>query len=346
MARQRGNSVLADVRIGKDRHRLSFSTMAEAEAWESQMRLAHEQGRPLPLHVGGLAPIGRRGLTIGELRKDTVENVWAGTKGEITAARNSQAAVDFFGPDCPVARIDGDEIDRWVRALKAAGNSGGTINRKLAALTKMLRRAVKRGHLASMPDVERQKESEGRIRWLTEEEEQRILATLRVWGKLDEAALVEFLIDTGARRGEAFALKWDDVNSANRMVTFWETKGGKPRSIPLTRRAWNALLDVRARHRDSAGPWRGLSGDSLRHTWDKLVQHLKLDDVVVHTLRHTCCSRLVQGGMDLRRVQVWMGHSTISTTMRYAHLAPQHLADLAALLEKPDNVVPLERKAG
>lgn len=344
MARRRGNQFIGDVRLGTERHRLAFPTMAEAEAWEGQMKVAHERGLPLPIHR---APAGRRSLTLKDLRRDTIDNVWAGSKGEITAARNSQAAVDFFGPDCPVSRIDGAEIDRWVRSLRAAGNSGGTINRKLAALTKMLRRAHKRGFLAALPDVQRQREAEGRIRWLTEDEEKRILATLRVWGKLDEACLVEFLLDTGARRGEAFALKWEDINWAHRIVTFWQTKGGKPRSIPLTARAVSALQELKARAKPS-NPWVwSVSGNSLRHTWDRVTGHLKLADVVIHTLRHTCCSRLVQGGMDLRRVQVWMGHSTIATTMRYAHLAPEHLADLRSVLEKPtSNVVPLERKAG
>ena len=52
-----------------------------------------------------------------------------------------------------------------------------------------------------------------------------------------------------------------------------------------------------------------------------------------HVLRHTCASRLVQGGIDIRRVQTWLGHQTLQMTMRYAHLASQDLDSCVPVLE-------------
>ena len=46
-----------------------------------------------------------------------------------------------------------------------------------------------------------------------------------------------------------------------------------------------------------------------------------------HILRHTCASRLVRGGVDIRRVQMWLGHQTLQMTMRYAHLSPQAMLE-------------------
>jgi site-specific recombinase XerD len=58
------------------------------------------------------------------------------------------------------------------------------------------------------------------------------------------------------------------------------------------------------------------------------------EDVVPHILRHTCASRLVRGGIDLRRVQMWLGHQTLEMTMRYAHLASHDLDMCVPVLER------------
>lgn len=52
-----------------------------------------------------------------------------------------------------------------------------------------------------------------------------------------------------------------------------------------------------------------------------------------HILRHTCAARLVRGGIDIRRVQMWLGHQTLSMTMRYAHLAVNDLDGCVTVLE-------------
>lgn len=67
--------------------------------------------------------------------------------------------------------------------------------------------------------------------------------------------------------------------------------------------------------------------------WDAMQEALGLEDVTPHTLRHTCCTRLVLGGVDVKRVMEWMGHSTILTTMRYMQIRPDALADVLHVLE-------------
>jgi integrase len=71
--------------------------------------------------------------------------------------------------------------------------------------------------------------------------------------------------------------------------------------------------------------------------WDRLRSHLNLDhdkQFVVHALRHTCASRLIQRGVPLAVVQKWMGHKAIQTTLRYAHLAPDSLRVAMEALEQ------------
>tara|TARA_B100002051_G_C16305114_1_gene424807 strand:- start:134 stop:418 length:285 start_codon:yes stop_codon:yes gene_type:complete len=71
-----------------------------------------------------------------------------------------------------------------------------------------------------------------------------------------------------------------------------------------------------------------------RDRWDRLRIILKLDDAPWHTLRHTTASRLVQKGVQLVVVKEIMGHKSIATTMRYAHLQPANLVDAICALEK------------
>lgn len=57
---------------------------------------------------------------------------------------------------------------------------------------------------------------------------------------------------------------------------------------------------------------------------------------VPYALRHTCCSRLVQRGVNLRVVQEWMGHKTITVTLRYAHLCPTNLLNAVNVLNSAE----------
>jgi len=70
--------------------------------------------------------------------------------------------------------------------------------------------------------------------------------------------------------------------------------------------------------------------------WDRLRTHLNYShdkQFVVHSLRHTCASRLIQRGVPLAVVQKWMGHRAIQTTLRYAHLAPDNFKVALEALE-------------
>jgi hypothetical protein len=86
------------------------------------------------------------------------------------------------------------------------------------------------------------------------------------------------------------------------------------------------------------GPFTKLTQAQYRAIWNEAKAEVGLgadEQVVPHILRHTCASRLVQGGIDIRRVQMWLGHPTLSMTMRYAHLATNDLDGCVVVLEKP-----------
>jgi len=221
-------------------------------------------------------------------------------------------------------------VDDLIGALRNRGNSNATINRKMAALSKLLRKACKMGEVHNLPEFRRQKERAGRIRFLEPEEEARLFAAIA-----DKSAhyanLCVFLVDTGARIGEATRLRWGDI--VNGRATFWITKSGRSRSVPLTKRAKEA---VDAEDRRRSGPFSDIDQPQFRAAWNKSKHEIGLGDdadVVPHVLRHTCASRLVRGGVDMRRIQTWLGHQTLAMTMRYAHLSPYDLDMCVPVLE-------------
>lgn len=228
--------------------------------------------------------------------------------------------------------FDQSTLDDLIGTLRQRGNSNATINRKMAALSKLLRKAHKMGDIHSLPEFRRQKERAGRIRFLERDEEARLFAAVRSRSE-DAWRLSVFLVDTGCRLGEALGLIWNDVHEGR--VSFWITKSGRSRTVPLTQRALDTVR-VQFEGGRPKGPFSMLKQPSYRAIWNEAKAEVGLggdDQVVPHILRHTCASRLVQGGIDIRRVQMWLGHQTLQMTMRYAHLATHDLDGCVTVLE-------------
>lgn len=221
-------------------------------------------------------------------------------------------------------------LDRIIGSLRERNNSNATINRKMAALSKLLRKAYKMGDIFSLPEFIRQKERAGRIRFLELEEEARLFAAIKARCE-NSYRLAVFLVDTGCRLGEAIGLTWNDLHDPR--VTFWLTKSNRSRTVPLTKRARKTCKIPVERHK---GPFSMLTQVEFRAVWNDAKYEVGLGtdtQVVPHILRHTCASRLVRGGIDIRRVQMWLGHQTLQMTMRYAHLATNDLDSCVKVLE-------------
>jgi integrase len=228
-------------------------------------------------------------------------------------------------------------VERWRTVRLSEGRAPKTVDRDLAPLRAALNRAVKWDIIETNP-LERleplQAPSNAVVRYLAVDEEQRLYTALQrsePWLR----TLVPVLLNTGLRRGEALALRWGDVDLAQRRLTVRAStaKTGTARHIPLNQTAYQALTAQRG----DAEPLPGVlvwGQREFRRSWASLLRRAKVENFRVHDCRHHFASRLVQAGVGLNEVRELLGHSDLRMTLRYAHLAPENLADAVNRIQK------------
>lgn len=347
MASKRGKRWLARVRVGGGQRLCpSFPTKQEAEEWEDAARRAVADGRPAPEPKTrkGEGRQGPRSLaSLGALFDHVCRTEWDHLRSSETATKNGRDVVDYFGRNREVDTIGSQDIAEMKAHFASSGLAPATVNRKAAALSRMLHVAVDAGIIPKVPKTKWMPEQKTKFRYLDQTEEEVVLAYWRAVENDDMRDLCVLLIDTGARCfSEMLPVSWDAFGPKFSSVTFWHTKTNQPRSVPLTARCRSILETRKKLHPKSKGPFTGVShggrtGDltknSLRHQWDEMREVTGMKDVTPHTLRHTCCTRLILGGVDVKRVMTWMGHTSISTTMRYMQIKPTALEDVLHVLE-------------
>lgn len=332
--RHRGTKFQVDVSHAGARRTATCDTLEEATTAQARLKLELLEGAS-----AGTAPSVSGKATVWRLEsayRRTWETRWRDSKSARTVERLGKAAMTYFGRDLPLDKITTDEIDKWVGTLEEAGSSNATINRKLACLSRMMRTAHERGGLAALPHFPRKRESQGRLRWLSEAEEEKLLTATRHLGSGWAADVWIVLVDTGLRVGELLALEARDVDLKRKTLTVWVNKTDNPRTIPTTVRVRAILKPLVEKAPSPTGKLFDYGYGTLRQVWDRVRGHLGMTDdpqFIMHTLRHTCASRLAQKGVPLQVIKEWMGHKSLQVTLRYAHLAPKNLLDAVGVLE-------------
>jgi len=280
---------------------------------------------------------GSKVVTLKEAKDLAHRLVWKGSHGERTTMINAEDVCNILGKDRPVDSIDTEDVDEMVFKLEDRGLSLSTINKKISALSTILRVCMERGYIEKKPKLTFRKVVNGRIRWVTEKEEETILYLCEQWGLSDVADLIKVAIDTGMRKGELLRMEVRDYNPHTRMITAWFTKNNEQRSIPATKRVHEVLVRRSQDCLPTAVIFGGIDEWRLRNVWDRIRRHMKLTDdkeFVFHTLRHTCASRMAMEGVPLVMIQKFMGHKTIQMTLRYSHLSPDSLNAARDALEQ------------
>jgi integrase len=143
------------------------------------------------------------------------------------------------------------------------------------------------------------------------------------------AAMWQLFVNTGMRRMEGLQLQWPHVMAKSVRILSTEdarTKSAKWREVPLTDAGVAALKELKAINKGDYVLPR-MQPSSLSRAYIRTARRAGLRGSI-HWLRHTFISHLVMAGRPLRTVQVLAGHSTIAVTEKYAHLAPDYMADV------------------
>ena len=138
------------------------------------------------------------------------------------------------------------------------------------------------------------------------------------------SAIVGLLITTGARKSELLKAKWSDIDLVKRTWTMNMTKNGRGRHVPLSQAAMD-IIGKLPKYPDC--PWllanerTMLPFTDIKRSFMQARKLAGLDDVCLHSLRHSYASALVGSGVDLYTVGKLLGHVNVASTARYAHLA-------------------------
>ena len=296
-----------------ERYRHRWNTLAEAKKDEQRVIRAWDSGEGLLQASEGHT--GAYSLSdVVPLAKD---KLWRKLASETENWAKLDLMVTEMGPKTLMDSISTHTIDKLITKL-SKGREDGTVNRYLSALRTFLVWAKGRGYRTlPVEDIEFswRKESQGRIRWITPDEEKQLEALLpaNTW------KLVRCAIKLGCRRSEMLNAEVGQING-NRFH-IWETKTDSPRTIPMDPQTTQDMLDL-------TGGGQMPTLNQLRRHWAKARKEMGLDhddEFVFHTTRHTCATRLVDASINVFVIKEWMGHKRIETTMRYAHVRPENL---------------------
>jgi integrase len=226
------------------------------------------------------------------------------------------------------------DVDRWLSAHTKW--SPATANRYKSVLSRALQLALESGHVERNVArlVTTRREDNKRVRYLLPDEETKLRAVMSP----ELTDMVEFALHSGARKGEEFKLTWDDVDFDRRKVTFTRTKTGGDREVPMTKtceRLLRRLYENRTGSHDRvfSSTVRDAPIKNPRQAFETALRRAGIKNFRYHDLRHTFASRLVMRGVGLYEVSKLLGHGSVVTTQRYAHLAPEHLAGAVDVLD-------------
>lgn len=327
---------------------------------------AHAHGEPLAVTQG------RKTLGISTLDSFLTDHYESWAKAHQQDALNSLRAIrNSFAGLLPLRldEIDARRVELLRAAWLTAGLAPSTANRNLNRLGGVMSRAVEWGLLENHPlaKVKRLKvDSRSRVRYLSpgEEEalrtamddrEERIRAERDSANKWREARKEEKMIDlralsyadhlkplvilsicTGMRKGEVFNLTWADIDFETKNITVEgsTSKSGQTRHIPMHKE----VSDMLAKWKKQVSSDLVFPGkedrrlDNVNKSWAGLLKLAKIESFRWHDLRHTFASKLVMRNISLNTVRELLGHSDITMTLRYAHLASENKAAAIASL--------------
>jgi integrase len=335
-----------------------YYTRRTAEAW---LRDVLDDARR-----GPLAGMPRSGATFADAAAEWLRFVEQDRERKPSTLRDYRAAVQSrllpaFGP-MAIEEITTERVEQWRASLGDLSNRSK--NKLLIILHGIFRRAQTVFGLAVNPLARVEKHPQSRSGDVEVFSPEEVWALVRAAASERDGTLFLTGAFTGLRRGELLALHWRDVDFAGSTIRVRASyaggqlttpKSGKVRAVPMAPDVGSSLARLGQREHwtgadDLVFPGEAggyLDGSALSRRYKAALARAGLRQLRFHDLRHTFGTRMIAKA-DIRRVQEWMGHADIQTTMKYLHYAPREedarlVAEAFALASAPAELVAGDR---
>lgn len=285
-------------------------------------------------------PIGAE-KTLKELLEKYMKEHSASNKALRSHIRDKSLAdhLNQYLGDCLITDISPRAISDYKVRRREEGAAPATINYEMRLLSHAYNLAIKEWEWVNFNPVSRvsmEKVNNQVDRWLTHEEEEKLLFSSPEW--LQE--IIIFALNTGLRQSEILDLSWDRVDIFRKTITILEQKNKGKDTLPLNAQSLEVLkarYKIRSIKRDlvfynTEGEKR--DARNLLRVFYIAVEKAGIKKLRFHDLRHTFATRLVQAGVDLYKVQKLLRHKSPTMTQRYAHHYPESLRDGVETLDR------------
>ena len=241
--------------------------------------------------------------------------------------------------DLKYKNLQEDHINQYISFLFQRKMRSSSVNRKISSIKSFYIFLVKRNFLKNSPlnDLVTPKQEKYLPESMSEAEVDKLLNSPDVSNKIEnrDKAMIEMLYATGMRISELVNLKITDVDMKRCVVKVFG-KGSKERLVPFGETALDSLRSYLNEREQSSSKEIFLSNRGKKMTRVAFWQRVKIylirenlkNSISPHTLRHAFATHLLNRGADLRSVQLLLGHSDLSTTQIYTHIAKQRLSDV------------------
>jgi integrase len=300
----------------------SFDTRTEAEAWARALEAEVDKH--------GLAPDTKilEATTLGDLLKRYREEVSPTKRGAPQEIQRIGVMERHEIAYRTLVGLSPADMSAF-RDERLASVSPATTLREMAILSHVLEVAIRDwgyplgrnvAKLVRRPSVKNE-----RKRRLQNDEEQRLLVACDGGKTPYLKTLLILAIETGMRRGELLGLTWSDVSHNRRVITLAITKNGEGREVPLSQRAFHALVSWKASANPDEPRIFPMSPGSLEQAWRRLLVRAGIEALRFHDLRHEGVSRLFELGLNVIEVSTISGHKELRMLRRYSHLSADNL---------------------
>lgn len=303
-------------------------------------KVAERMERDWKIEIHAQEELGeRQRITLKDALEKYVESK-KNTSSYDYAWRNASVLNQKFPTGMYIDELRDWHLTRFKSTREQEGCAAQTIKHNFQSIRSAWTWAKDNGYLVKELEYPKMKLAKHRLRYLSLEEEKRLLAALDPKVDLpfrpkyedrpdkenqhrqDNYDLVILLLDTGARYSEIANIAWDRIDLEEKVIHLWRPKVRNESIIYMTGRVHEVL---KRRSESAVGEYvfTNVKGGARGYTSKGIFRAFEragLQDFRIHDLRHTCASRLIQNGMSLYEVAQMLGHVDVQTTQRYAHL--------------------------